>query len=275
MESLTRLGRIFFGTGMLAFGLMNVVTGIPVLGIEPIPDGAPAHAIWAYATGALLIAGGVGVYMSRQRARIAAVGLGVLLLLWLITLHLSTLAMHIHNGSVWTSAFECLALCSGAWILAAALPDENPDRGAAADRLRRMAGIGRYAFGVSLPVFGALHFIYWQYVASVIPGWIPGSPVFWAYFTGCAHVAAGLAILSGVQARLAATLLGSMFTSWVVLLHVPRVFAHPDHLDEWTSLCVAIGLSGVAWLMAGYFARQASDRQAGLGRHDQREPASA
>jgi uncharacterized membrane protein YphA (DoxX/SURF4 family) len=273
MESLTRLGRIFFGTGMLAFGLMNVVTGIPVLGIEPIPDGAPAF--WAYATGVLLIVGGVGIYMGRQRARIAAMGLGLLLFLWLIVLHVPTLTTHIHNGSVWTSAFECLALCSGAWILAAAVADENSERSIGADRLRHIAGIGRYAFGMSLPVFGALHFIYWQYVASVIPGWIPGSPVFWAYFTGCAHIAAGLAILSGIQARLAATLLGSMFTSWVVLLHVPRVFAHPDHLSEWTSLCVAIGLSGVAWMMAGYFERRASGTQVDVDRHDRREPASA
>jgi uncharacterized membrane protein YphA (DoxX/SURF4 family) len=275
MESLTRLGRIFFGTGMLAFGMMNVVTGVPVLGIEPIPDGAPAHAFWAYGTGVLLIAGGVGVWMDGRRAQVAAIGLGVLLFLWLIALHLPTLATHIHNGSVWTSTFECLALCSGAWILAAALAGRNTDRNATADRLGRLAGIGRYAFGVSLPVFGALHFIYWQYVASVIPGWIPGSPVFWAYFTGCAHIAAGLAILSGVQARLAATLLGSMFTSWVVLLHVPRVFAHPDHLSEWTSLCVAIGLSGVAWMMAGYFAALSANRPADLERHGPREPASA
>ena len=104
------------------------------------------------------------------------------------------------------------------------------------DLLHRLAAIGRYGFGVSLPVFGALHFIYHDYVASVIPAWVPGSPVFWTYFTGCAHIAVGIAILAGVQAQLAARLLGSMFGSWVLIVHVPRVLARPASQAEWTSL---------------------------------------
>lgn len=253
MENSTRLGRVLFGMGMLAFGAMNFIFAAPVPGIEPLPEWLPGQVFWTYASGLLLVIGGIAVMLDLRWTRMAAIGLGALLLSWLLLLHLPMIAAYVHNGSVWTSAFECLAMCCTAWILA------DSWRGASdamqADRLRRIAELARYGFGISLPVFGALHFIYWEYVASVIPGWVPGSPVFWAWFTGCAHVAAGVAILSGVAARLAATLLAGMFSSWVLIVHVPRVLARPHSQAEWTNLCVAVALSGGAWLLSGYFSR--------------------
>jgi len=274
MGSATRLGSGLFGIGMLAFGVLNFVFGTPVLGLEPLPDWLPAQTLWAYIIALLLVVGGVCVLSDRLRPRQSAIMLSGLLSLWLI-LQVPTLLANLHNGSKWTSAFECLALCSAAWVLAYALSDRATVRTSWNGRLRRLADIGRYGFGITLPVFGALHFIYWQYVASVIPGWIPGSPVFWAYFTGCAHVAAGLAILSGVQARLAATMLGIMFGSWVLIVHVPRVLASPHSQSEWTSLCVAIALCGGAWLMAGYLARSSVTVDTSHDHRPQREPASA
>ncbi len=274
MGSVTRLGSGLFGIGMLAFGVLNFVFATPVLGLEPLPDWLPAQTLWTYITALLLVVGSGCVLSNWLRPRQAAITLAGLLSLWLI-LQMPTLLGNLHNGSKWTSAFECLALCSAAWVLAHALSDSATGRTSWNGRLGRLADMGRYGFGITLPVFGALHFIYWQYVASVIPGWIPGSPVFWAYFTGCAHVAAGLAILSGVQARLAATMLGIMFGSWVLIVHVPRVLASPHSQAEWTSLCVAIALCGGAWLMAGYFARSSVTVDANRDHRSQREPASA
>jgi uncharacterized membrane protein len=260
MKNSTPLGRVLFGMGMLAFGVMNFAFAEPVKGIEPLPAWLPGQVGWTYATGVLLAMGGIAVIADFLRPRAAAIGLGILLFLWIALLHVPAVLANIHNGSIWTSAFECLAMCCTAWILADAL--RRPDHTTPDDHVRGLAELARYGFGVSLPVFGALHFIYWEYVASVIPGWIPGSPVFWAYFTGGAHVAAGLAILSGVAAQLATTLLGIMFSSWVLIVHIPRVLAHPQSQAEWTSLCVAIALSGSAWLMCGHFSRPASKQHA-------------
>jgi uncharacterized membrane protein len=121
MKNATRLGRALFGMGMLAFGVMNFVFAAPVRGIEPLPDWLPGSASWAWATGLLLVVGGVCILTDVLRPRAAAVGLGVLLLLWIVLLHVPSMSMHIRNGSVWTSAFECFALCCAAWILADAL----------------------------------------------------------------------------------------------------------------------------------------------------------
>lgn len=274
MGSVTRFGSILFGIGMLAFGVLNFVFAIPVLGLEPLPDWLPAQTLWTYITAVLLVVSGGCVLSNRLWPRQSTIVLGVLLSVWLILLQVPTVLTHLHSGSKWTPAFECLALCSAAWVLAHALADSAIGRTPGNDRLRRLADIGRYGFGISLPVFGALHFIYWQYVASVIPGWIPGSPVFWTYFTGCAHIAAGLAILSGVQARLAATMLGIMFGSWVLIVHIPRVLASPHDQSEWTSMCIAIALCGGAWLMAGYFERSSVAVNTGATHHPQRESAS-
>lgn len=270
----TRLGRSLFGIGLLAFGVLSFAFGAPILGLEPLPDWLPARDLWTNVIALLLVVGGVCVLDDRWRPRQAAIALSLLLSLWLIVLQVPAVVAHSHNGSRWTSAFECLALCGAAWVLVRALPDHTTGHPPADSRFDRLADIGRYAFGISLPVFGTLHFIYWQYVASVIPGWIPGSPVFWTYFTGCAHIAAGLAILCGVRARLASTMLGIMFGSWVLIVHVPRVLASPGDQSEWTSLCVAIALCGGAWLMAGYFTCPGMEIDVGRS-HSPQESAAA
>lgn len=259
MGSARRLGRGLFSIGMLGFGVLSFAFSAPVLGLEPLPDGLPAHKWWTFVIALLLVVCGACVLVDRLRPRRWAIALGGLLTLWLI-LQVPTVVVHLHSGSKWTPALECLALCSGAWILVQSLSVSSATCMPWTARLDRLADIGRYGFGISLPAFGALHFIYREYVASIIPGWIPGSPVFWVYFTGCAHIAAGVALLSGIQARLAAVMLGIMFGSWVLIVHIPRVLASPHSQSEWTSLCIAIALTGGAWLMAGYFAAMGGSR---------------
>jgi len=67
---------------------------------------------------------------------------------------------------------------------------------------------------------------------------------------GIAFIATTLSILSGVKARLAATLLGIMFFTWVFILHLPRVIAASTNGNEWTSLLVALAMSGGSWIVA-------------------------
>lgn len=82
----------------------------------------------------------------------------------------------------------------------------------------------------------------------MIPRWIP-FPLFWAYVTGCGHVAAGLSLVSGIAVRLASTLLAAMLACFVILLHIPRVLADPASRIEWTMLAIAMSLTGAAWIM--------------------------
>jgi uncharacterized membrane protein len=259
MKSSILLGRVIFAIGVAALGVQNVIYADFVLGLEPVPSWIPGRLFWAYLTGVLLIAGGAGVVVNKK-ARWAAISIGFMLFVWVLLLHVPTVAVDPRNGSAWTSAFETLALGGGAWVLAGILAIE-PAAGQMVDgAVDKTIKMGRFCFAISLPVFGILHFIYRDYVASVIPAWIPGH-MFWAYFTGVAHIAAGVSLVIKVKAYLAATLLGIMFGTWVLILHAPRVAANLHARPEWTSLFVAIAMCGGSLLVAGSLAMEDSTQR--------------
>ncbi|MGH8188411.1 MAG: hypothetical protein ACREUC_17765, partial [Steroidobacteraceae bacterium] len=166
--------------------------------------------------------------------------------------------------------FETLALASAALILAALA--SNPVQ-------EQWVRIGRIAFGISPPVVGVLHLIYPENVAALVTTAVVSYPwpLFWAYLTGMAHIAAGAAIATGIFARPAAIIAGLMYASWTLTLHLPRVIDNPaprsadfpqgygGDRGELTSLFVCVGFWGAAWIVAGALAkvRQRAERPAG------------
>ena len=103
---------------------------------------------------------------------------------------------------------------------------------------------------VCLLVFGASHFVYADFTAAMIPRWIPPGGLFWAWATGIAHIAAGLALLSGRMMTLAARLLTAMFAGFIALLLAPLAAADPSSHIAWCMLAVTLALTGVAWTVA-------------------------
>ena len=198
----------------------------------PVPAALPARGLLACALGLALIVAGLCIALGR-RTRLAARVAAVAFWSSLLALHVPLLVAHPTSGGEWTCAFEVLAIGAGAATLG------WPERPA----------LGRLAYGAALPAFAVLHVIYRDYVASVIPGWIPGH-MFWAYATGAAHLAAGIALVTDMRARLAAILAGFMFGSCVVILHLPRAIGAGR--GEWTSLIVALAMTGGAWSIARY-----------------------
>jgi hypothetical protein len=91
--------------------------------------------------------------------------------------------------------------------------------------------------------------MYHDFVATLVPAWIPGR-LFWAYFTGAAHGAAGLSLLTNVMAPLAATLYGIMLGMFGLLVNGLRA-VNLNKPAEWDSLFVAVALAGAAWIIAG------------------------
>jgi uncharacterized membrane protein YphA (DoxX/SURF4 family) len=190
------------------------------------------------------------------RTQILMLCLAAFLAAWIVVLHIPSafLEPQLLRSPWWIRTFETLALMGGAFALAGLTA--RPAR----DQWVRLGGI---FYGVSLPVFGVLHFVYADNVASLVPALYPW-PLFWAYLTGACNVAGGAAIALGIVPRLAAILAGSMYATYALTLHVPLAIS--THLPQvlsgdaamlqparagLTSLCVAIGMWGAAWIVAG------------------------
>jgi uncharacterized membrane protein YphA (DoxX/SURF4 family) len=247
-------GRILFAIAITGFGAICLFYTDFVHSLQPVPESMPGYRVLAVATGLLLASCGMAI-AADFKVYPAAVVLAALLVLWIVLLHLPGAFVEpaLLRSPFWIRTFECLALGSTALILAGMA--RRPAR-------EQWIYAGRIGFGISLPVFAVLHFIYPESVAALIPAWYPW-PLLLAYLSGAGHLAAGVAIATGVWSRLAAIVAGFMFALWALTLHLPRVIAHPvarsaenpagygGDRPELTSFCVCIAFWGAAWIVAG------------------------
>ena len=88
-----------------------------------------------------------------------------------------------------------------------------------------------------------------NFTAPLVPKWLPPTQELWACATGVGHIAAGVAILTGVQARLAAILLTAMFASFTLLVHGPMLLADPSSHVIWSENALNLALIGTAWVV--------------------------
>ena len=114
---------------------------------------------------------------------------------------------------------------------------------------REFITIGRLCLGIFLFITGVQHFIFTDFVASLIPNWFPGNAVWWTRFAGVALLAGGVGLLVPFTAAAAALLSGMMVFSWVWIMHVPRTFAS---VSDNIAVFEALAVSGIAFVIAGF-----------------------
>ena len=92
--------------------------------------------------------------------------------------------------------------------------------------LDKLILFGPVFYAAPLAAFGTEHFTLAEGIASIVPAWIPWH-LFWTYFVGACFIAAGLSLVTRIQARLAASLLALTFFLFVVLMDVPGWIENP------------------------------------------------
>jgi hypothetical protein len=247
MQKLVPVGRIFYVLPIVAFGAEHLTYGFVTRAFPYWPRAIPGNwKLWAWIIGLSMIAAGAAM-AGRAYARVAALVLGTALLLSFFFLYLPLL-MRAVNGGILTNGFKCLALAGGAFIVARTSPG-----GPWPSINGGLLSLGRLLFASFLIIAGALHFVYADFVAALVPGWIPGH-LFWTYFAGVALIAGGIGMNVPKVARLAAFLTGVMIFTWVIVLHIPRYAGPPYHgnnVNELTAVFEALAFSGIAFMLAG------------------------
>lgn len=241
-------GRLVFGLGLLSMAAVWLAWGDFSPG-QAVPAIISNRTLLAYAVAAFTLIGGAAIEWRRSAAwGAAAIVIYYTLIVVVVMDGPGVLESYSEYGS-YSNAAEQLAIAAGALIIYAAFADIEA---ALATRLTR---IGQVTFGLCAVLFGGAHFFYLDLTVPLIPKWLPPSQLFWAWATGIGHIAAGIAILSGVQARLASLLLTAMYVSFTVLVHIPIVVGDPSNFYSWTENTLNIALIGVAWVVADSLAR--------------------
>lgn len=114
--------------------------------------------------------------------------------------------------------------------------------------------IAKFLIAIPAALFGIFHFLGAEKMADMVP--IPGG-VIWVYVTGAALIAAAVAIVIGVKARMAATLLGILLLVFVLAIHLPAVLKG-DEAGQMAmmSMLKDLMIAGGAFLLAGNFPKE-------------------
>ena len=244
---LVPIGRIFFGLGMIGIGIQHFFFRefIPVIA-PTFPAAIPGRSIWVPLCGAALVAAGLAILLNIKTRRVAIV-LGAALLALLVIDHIPyRLTNNPGILGFWGNEFKILTLAGGAWIAAGSLI-QQPAEVSSADRFM---SISRYFLPITVTIFGFEHFLYPDFVATLVPAWIPWH-YFWTYFAAVALMVAGLAMIVNIKARLASLMLGIMIFIWFLILHIPRAMADPTSGigNEVASVFEALAFSGIAFML--------------------------
>jgi uncharacterized membrane protein len=222
----TRIGRSLFAVGLVALAIEHFVFADFVSGRAPAwPSSIPGGTVWAYTSGLLLMVSG-GTILCGQRGRGAAVMAAILIGAWALFRHIPVLAGVPFFSAAWTPAGKALTFTGGALAVAATFPNASAPSDSALARLvnRRQEFVwaGRASLALFFVITGIQHFMFTEFVASLIPGWFPGNATVWTYFAGVALIAGGLGLFLPQTAALAGLLSGLMVFSWFWIVHLPR-----------------------------------------------------
>jgi uncharacterized membrane protein YphA (DoxX/SURF4 family) len=117
---------------------------------------------------------------------------------------------------------------------------------------------GPLFYAAPVAAFGTEHFTVTKVITAIVPAWIPWHH-FWVYFVGACFIAGGLSLVTGIQARLAASLFGLTFFLFVVLMHAPAWAHDPRNRFALAIVLRETSFSGGALALAASLTGQLAD----------------
>lgn len=242
------LGHAVFAAVFIFIGVLGLVRNDSGLVWYAVPKDFPARELLPYFYSLVSLAAGAGLLWRRTATAAARLAL-VYVLAWMLLFKLRYILMHAGTEVYYESWGETAVQVAAAWVLYTWFADDWDKRHFAFATGDRGLRIARVIYGLAMIAFGLSHFAYLDNTVSLVPAWLPGH-VYWAYFTGSAYIAAGVAVLIGLYGRLAAALSAVQMGGFTLLIWLPRVVAGHADAGTWGEFVVSMALTASGWVMA-------------------------
>jgi uncharacterized membrane protein len=241
------VGHAVFSATMISLGIVGLLYPDFVPVWNPVPASLPARELFLYFGALISLSSGIGLLVPRLAA-IAARSLLATLLLWLLLFRLPNFLHEPLFAACWT-VFPLAVMLAAAWVLYVWFAADWDRKHLSFISCNNGLRIACVLYGLSLIFFGVAHFIDVKDTLSLIPNWLPAH-LFWAYFTGCAFVAAGVAVLIGHYARMAAALSALQIALFLLLVWIPIVAVGSKVPFQWSETILNAALLAGAWIIA-------------------------
>ncbi|HEY6528170.1 MAG TPA: hypothetical protein VIZ65_05710 [Cellvibrionaceae bacterium] len=247
MKAFRPAGYLFIAVALIAFGIQHFIYLDFITRVfAPFPTWIPAHAIFAVFAGVFLCLTGAAI-LQKTYACILCLALAGTILLMFIIVQLPNLIANLSNPMIWTNAGKALVLAGVSLIAAGSLAKNEPKF---CGKLSvPMISLGKLFLAGFFMLAAVMHFLYADFVATLIPTWIPAH-LFWTYFAAIALIAGALGMFISKTKFYAAALLALMIFLWLILLHAPRAIADLHNANETTAFFEALAMCGACLLIA-------------------------
>src|SRR4029077_15275936 len=211
-----------FAVGMIGLGILALAYGDFALVWQPVAPWIPGRTVLAYASGLIMLLGGVGLLLGATAAWSVRI-LFPYLIVWLL-LKVPALVVAPQMEAVWLGFGELAVLLAGGWVLFARRAEFPKDSVLAFTTSKKSIRIALILFGISLIPIGLSHIFYVKETAELVPAWLPYR-VGWAYLTGAGQIACGLGVLFSIFPRVAAMAEAGMISLFTLLVWGPAILA--------------------------------------------------
>jgi uncharacterized membrane protein len=221
LDKIVALSRLFVAVPLAVFSGEHLSAAKFIM--LAVPSWMPWRLFWAYFVGFALLAAALS-FVTRIQARWAGLLLGIMIFLFVLSLHVPKVVANPHDRIAWAVAIRDSSFAGGAWILSGTQTEEWRRHGT-----NKLITIGRFLIAIAAIFFAIEHFLHPEFCPGVplgkaTPVWIPGRVVL-GYFTGVVLLIAGTCILVGKKVRLAATYLGLEILLLVLFVYLPILVA--------------------------------------------------
>jgi uncharacterized membrane protein len=232
--------------GMVGLGTLALIYRDFALVWQPVPAWVPGRTVLAFASGLLMLLGGIGLLLRATAAWSVRV-LFPYLIAWLL-LKVPALIVAPQMEAVWLGFGELAVLLVGGWILFAKLAELQEGSRLTLLTSQKSIRLAQMIFAISLIPIGLSHIVYVKETAELVPAWLPYR-VGWAYLTGAGQIACGVGVLFSIFPRVAAITEAAMISLFTLLVWAPAIASAPKTRLPWTAFFISWAIGSAAWVV--------------------------